>query len=215
MSNMCFFTKCKNVLNRVRRILWLKHLRRNNRNHTFSLIANDCIGGTISYDLAETFRSPTIKVLIPNDCYLSFVKNLKYYLSCDVVEKENSGKDYPVGVIVPKDDQHIPIELHFEHDSCFEVPYEKWMKRCKRVNFDELYFIWHFFDEEDEGQLRVFDSMNIRKLIILHEPIEGIQHCAVVDCYRKDPYSGKILAVVDRTGKRYLDEVDYIGFLNS
>ena len=88
------------------------------------------------------------------------------------------------------------------------------MKRRQRVNYDELYFIWHFFDDDDERDVREFDRMDIRKLIILHKPMEGIRNGVVVDCYNEDPYSGKILSLVERTGKRYLDEVDYIRFLN-
>lgn len=209
-----FFPKLIHKWYKIKRELWLRRLRRKNRNHSFSLIANDCIGGTISFDLAETFRSPTVKVLILNDQFLAFVKELKYYLSCEMEEKKNSGKSYPVGVLVPKDDRHIPIELHFAHDTRFDVPYQKWMKRRQRVNYDELYFIWHFFDDDDERDVREFDRMDIRKLIILHKPMEGIRNGVVVDCYNEDPYSGKILSLVERTGKRYLDEVDYIRFLN-
>ena len=214
MKKPTIVVKGINYWYRIKRELWLKHIRRENRNHSFSLIANDCIGGTISYDLKEEFRSPTVKVLIPNDCYLKFVTDLEYYLSCEIKEKLNSGKPYPVGVLVPKDEEHIPIELHFEHDTCWDVPYKKWVKRCQRVNYEKLYFIWHFFDEDDERDIRVFDSLNIRKLIILHKQIQGIKNGVVVNCYDEDPYSGKILTVIDRTGKRYLDEVDYIGFLN-
>ena len=90
-----FFSKLIHKWYKIKRELWLRRLRRKNRNHSFSLIANDCIGGTISFDLAETFRSPTVKVLILNDQFLAFVKELKYYLSCEMEEKQNSGKSYP------------------------------------------------------------------------------------------------------------------------
>ena len=203
-----------NFIRRKRRERWLKQLREKNHNHDFSLITNDCVGGVICHDLGEQFRSPTVNLWIPNEHYLAFVQNLEYYLSCEIEEVPDDSKPYPVGRIIPKDGQHIPVEINFQHYPSFEEGVEKWKERSKRVNYDRLYFIWHFFDDDDEEDVRLFDNADIRKLIILHKIIDGIRNCKVVDCYNEDPYSGKILSVIEKTGKRYLDAVDYIGFLS-
>lgn len=207
-------TKGINYLHRQKREKWLKELRGRNRNHDFSLITNDCVGGVISHDLGEEFRSPTVNLWIPNAHFLAFAQNLEYYLSCEIKETPNASRSYPVGTIIPKDDQHIPIEINFQHYPSFEDAYAKWKERSARVNYDRLYFIWHFFDDDHLERIRAFDSWDVRKLAILHEPIGGIQFCKVVYCYNENPYSGKILRVIDATGKRYLDDVDYIGFLS-
>ncbi len=205
--------KCINYWRGLKRNRWLKHLRKRNKNHDFSLITNDCVGGVIYHDLGEQFRSPTVNLWIPQNQFFHFAQNLKYYLSCEIKETPNASKPYPVGTIIPKDDKHIPIEVNFMHYASFEEGYEKWRTRSARVNYDRLYYIWHFFDETNTEKLKVFDRWDVKKIAILHEPIEGINNCKVVSCYNDNPHSGKILDVVDKTGKRYLDEVDYIGSL--
>lgn len=212
--NNSIVTKGINFWRMLKRERWLKRLRTLNHNHDFSLITNDCVGGVISHDLNEQFRSPTVNLWIPNAHFLEFAQNLEYYLSCEITETTDVSKTYPVGTIVPKDDQHIPIEVNFMHYSSFEEAYGKWKERSARVNYDRLYFIWHYYNEDSTERLKEFDRWDARKLAIVHAPAKGIQHCEVTHCYDTDPYNGKILAVVEKTGKRYLDEIDYIGFLN-
>lgn len=212
--NTKILVKGVNYLKRVKRERWLKQLRKANRNHDFSLITNDCVGGVICHDLGEQFRSPTVNLWIPNAHFLAFVQDLKYYLSCEIRETPDASKSYPVGTIIPKDDAHIPVEVNFEHYVSFEDGYAKWKERSKRVNYDRLYFIWHFFDDDHSERILAFDRLDARTLAILHEPVEGIKNGAVVNCYNEDPYNGKILSVIEKSGKRYLDDVDYIGFLS-
>ena len=214
MKKSTFIVKCVNYWHRKKRDLWLKQLRKRNHNHDFSLITNDCVGGVICHDLGEQFRSPTVNLWIPNDQFLAFVQDLPYYLSCDVEEIKDDSKPYPVGRISPKDDRHIPIELNFEHYASFEEGRSKWQERSARVNYDRLFFIWHFFDDERIELIRVFDCLPVRKLIILHAPISDVVHYEVTNCYDQDPHHGKILDVIEKTGKRYLDGIDYIGLLN-
>lgn len=203
-----------NSWHRLKRERWIKHLRKENQNHDFSLITNNCVGGIIYHDLGEQFRSPTVNLWIPNNCFLQFAQDLEYYLACEIRETPDESKPYPVGTIIPKDDQHIPIVVNFMHFSSFEEGYRKWKERSTRVNYDKLYFIWEYYGENTTKWLEEFDRWDVRKLAIVHEPISGIQNCIVTNCYDEDPYNGKILAVIEKTGKRYLDEIDYIGFLN-
>lgn len=205
--------KVANYLNRKKRENWLKQLQKKNANHDFSLITNDCIGGVISHDLGEQFRSPTVNLWIPNAHFLAFVKDLEYYLSCEIKETPDDTKPYPVGTIIPKDNQHIPITINFMHYASFEEGYQKWKERSARVNYDRLYFIWHFYDDDCTERIKAFDGWSARTLAILHKPVEGLCCSEVVSCYNENPYNGKILSVIEKTGKRYLDDVDYISFL--
>ena len=197
-----------------KRSRWLNRLQKRNRNHDFSLITNDCIGGVICHDLGEQFRSPTVNLWIPNTQFLEFAQNLQYYLSCEIQETPDPAKPYPVGTIVPTDNRHIPIEVNFMHYPSFEVGYAKWKERSDRVNYDRLYFIWHYYDEPGPDRLRIFDQWDARTLAIVHEPVDGIRSYGLTHCYEQNPHNGKILDVIEKSGKRYLDEIDYIGFLN-
>ena len=209
------FTRLKNLLRKCKREHLLKNLKKMNGNHDFCLITNDCVGGVIYHDLGEQFRSPTINLWISNDHFLEFAQNLKYYLSCEITETPDSSKKYPVGTIIPTDDRHIPIVLNFMHYKTFEEAHSKWKERSLRVDYNNLYFIWHFNGEGDIEKVKEFDRWNAKKLVILHNANNDIASSGVVSCYNENPYNGKILEVVERTGKRYLDEIDYISFLNN
>ena len=188
-----FFTRVLNYRNRIRRERWLKQLRKKNGNHSFSLITNDCVGGVISHDLGEQFRSPTVNLWIPNAHFLEFAQNLKYYLSCEIRETPDEDKPYPVGTIIPKDDQHIPIQVNFMHYRSFDEGYAKWKERSARVDYDRLYFIWHYYGDVSPERLKAFDNWDVKKLAILHEPVSGVRHYCVTTCYDHDPHNGKIL----------------------
>ncbi len=208
------YAKWLKNLRRNRREKWIKQLRERNHNHDFSLITNNCIGGVISHDLGEQFRSPTVNLWIPQARFLAFAQNLEYYLSCEIRETPDETKPYPVGTIIPKDNQHIPIEVNFMHYPTFENAYEKWKERSARVNYDRLYFIWQFYDDAYLADLIEFDRWDARKLAILHAPISGVRNYEVASCDGQDSFVGGILSVIEKTGRRYLDEIDYIGFLN-
>lgn len=214
MKSSTLFIKGINYYYRVKRERWLKQLRKRNHNHDFSLISNDCTGGVICHDLGEQFRSPTVNLWIPNPQFLTFAQNLQYYLSCEMRETPDATKTYPVGTIIPKDKDHIPIEVNFEHYPSFAAGYAKWKERSLRVNYDRLYYVWHYFGENADEDVRAFDRWEARKLIILHAPMEGLKSYKAVSCYRSNPYHGKILSVIRETGKRYLDEINYTDFLS-
>ena len=214
MNASGFFVKLINFWHRKKREIWLKKLRKKNHNHDFSLISNDCTGGVICHDLGEQFRSPTVNLWIPNEHFAAFSQDLEYYLSCEMIDAPDPSKPYPVGRIVPKDDRHIPIEVNFQHYQSFEEGYAKWRERSARVNYDRLYFVWHFFNDEHLDRILAFDRWPVRRFIILQEPIEGLTHSEVTRGYDQKTNQGTILDVVEKTGKRYLDSVDYIGFLN-
>lgn len=76
--------KAKDVIKTIWRFPFQRLYRLKLRNRHFSLIACNCIGGALSNDLGQQFRSPTVNLIIPE--YLKFTRNLKYYLSISIVQ---------------------------------------------------------------------------------------------------------------------------------
>ncbi|MBR0034782.1 MAG: DUF1919 domain-containing protein [Synergistaceae bacterium] len=57
------------------------------------MIARDCTGGLLLHELFQRFDTPTINVYFHAGDFVKFCKDMKYYLSCYMVEdKENSAK---------------------------------------------------------------------------------------------------------------------------
>ncbi len=71
--------------------------RKKLKNHTFSIISNNCNGAFITHDLKQQFRSPFVNLfLFPKD-FIKFCKNIKYYLSQELSFIRLPEYNYPVG----------------------------------------------------------------------------------------------------------------------
>lgn len=110
----------------------------------FTIISNNCWGGLIyeSYNLEK--KSPTIGMFFMASDYIKFVNNIKEYLSYElkfIPPKESRWKEdlcydkrfgsYPVAKL-------NDIEIFFLHYNSEEEAREKWKRRCKRINWDNL-----------------------------------------------------------------------------
>lgn len=191
-------------------------LRSRIKNTTPTIISNNCIAGIIYHNLGLKFFSPTINLYISGWNYILFVENLEDYLKCELIEKKNSGKDFPVGILLGGEIEDI--EINFLHYKTFQQAEEAWNKRKQRVNFDNLFFIYEFYERTGTCEmLNRFKSIKYNKHIIVHKSKE--EYCdkefTVVDCYDENESSGKIFEYDGLTGKRYLDEFDYVSFLNN
>lgn len=114
------------------------------KNTDFTIISNNCWGGSIyeSYGLIK--QSPTVGMYFMADEYLRFVSNLQYYLcQCDIEfisPEEARYLDFYSGNLPVK----YPIarlgdvEIAMMHFHSEEEARAKWERRCKRINWDRL-----------------------------------------------------------------------------
>lgn len=178
-------------------------------NRNFTILCNNCVGGVILHELGERFNSPTVNLFFGAEDYIKFLEKLDYYLSQTLVEVQ-SDKDYPVAKL---DD----ITIYFMHYSSFDEAKTTWKKRAARIEKDNLYVIFVQQNGCTEQILRKFDDLPYKhKLALTAKPMPEIQcsYCIpntmqrngdVIDLCK---YKGKL------TGKRWVDEYDYVGFLN-
>ena len=109
------------------------------------------------------------------------------------------------------------ITLYFMHYTSFEEASEKWYMRAKRLNFDNLYVILVVQKGCTENIVKSFCSLPYKHKAVLSpkmfpncDCVYLMPNCAVeggglIDICR---YKSKF------TGKRWLDEFDYVRFLN-
>lgn len=183
--------------------------RKNLTNENFTILCNNCVGGVILHELGERFNSPTVNLFFSAEDYLKFLKKLDYYLEQPLVEIE-SDKDYPVAKL---DD----ITIYFMHYLSFDEAKTTWKKRVARINRNNLYVIFVQQNGCTEQILREFDDLPYKhKLALTAKPMPEIQcsYCISNTMQRNGDvidlcmYEGKL------TGKRWIDEYDYVGFLN-
>jgi len=188
-----------------------------NNNHAPTIIANDCVGGTMYHTLGLRFLSPTINLFFnPLSDYILFCRDVKYYVNCPLEDLSGEGqfrRSYPVGLLVG-DAEHPSVPLYFMHYDTFENARLKWVERAQRIDYDNIYYVLHCFNAKASmAELTEFDRLPGKRLCVLHEDVASVGNKAVVDI--DDDRPGKILEYrKSKPWKRYLEDVDYVSFLN-
>lgn len=113
------------------------------KEENFTIISNNCWAGRIYQRYSLQFRSPTVGLYFFADDYIKFLPNLKYYMDIPM-------KTIPVTdsvhyeILKKRNELHCPIgklddiEIVFLHYSTAEEAIEKWERRKKRINWDNL-----------------------------------------------------------------------------
>ena len=201
---------------RLLRFIHLKHIRKKLKNNDFTMISNNCTAGFIYHDLGLQFKTPTINLFFKTDQYISFVKNLKYYLSCPLLELKTKDYSYPVGVLKSYDKEHADIYVYFNHYDSFSNAKSKWNARKKRINFENICFVLDFYDTAYD--VKLIDEFNelksSNKIVFVHNKNIQKDNCFCFNYVEEKIPNGKLFRYNGTSGKRYLDEFDYVSFIN-
>ncbi|MCD8291242.1 MAG: DUF1919 domain-containing protein [Prevotella sp.] len=115
--------------------------------------------------------SPTVGTYFYADDYIKFISNLQYYLSCDLTFISHGDSKY-ADILSLKKQESAPIgclddvEIVFLHYHSEEEAREKWERRVKRANTDNL--IVKFSEQNlcEYSHLKEFDAMPYEKKIL-------------------------------------------------
>lgn len=102
------------------------------------------------------------------------------------------------------------IKIHFLHYRSFEEAREKWLERSGRLDFDNLCVVMQAA-KLDEGLLERFERLPIpRKVILAYETLP-LQSPSIFKMRSLDSFvPGRILDYNGLSGRRYLDDFDYV-----
>ena len=138
----------------------------------FTIISNNCWGGTCYEYFGLPKQSPTVGMYFFADEYIRFLKNIKYYLGLQIsmisaeksryaAELEKRGQlDVPIGVL---DDVEI-VMLHYKDKN---VAQEKWTRRVKRVNWDNIIYKFSYMNGCTDKHIHDFEMIS---------NVDGIKH---------------------------------------
>lgn len=142
----------------------------------FTIISNNCWGGICYEYFGLVKQSPTVGTFFFAEDYLKFVKRLKYYLSLElrfINVDESKHFSYlkeheircPIGIL---DD----VEVFFLHYSNESLAKEKWSRRVRRVNWENLIFKFSQMNECSFDHLLMFDKMDLpgKKFMFVNKP---------------------------------------------
>ena len=200
-------------MNLIQRIEWrlfkeVRRLRLKNTNPT--IIASNCNGEFIYYDMKLNFLSPTINLSFDMNDYVKMLENLKWYMEQPITPYEDDRFDYPTGMLGD-------IEIRFKHYSTFEEAVKKWEQRKKRINWDNLYILAIDGDNCTYESMVRFDNLPFKhKVIFTHKEYPEIKSSFYIRGFEKENGVGVALYFRDQFFiRRYMDGFDYISFLNN
>jgi len=114
-------------------------------NNKFTIISHNCWGAEVYRELEMQYNTPFVGLFVPPTDYLKMLKNLKKYMSMElkfinvskyrwinIFRKNYKNNKYPIGVLGD-------VEINFLHYLDEKEAKEKWTRRVKRINYDNLY----------------------------------------------------------------------------
>ncbi|SDJ86139.1 DUF1919 domain-containing protein [Natronincola ferrireducens] len=138
--------------------------RRKLKNTNFTVISNNCWAGNVYRYFGLPYLTPTVGIYFWAQDYLRFVSNLRYYLSQNIEFIDYTESKYRREIIA-KNQCHIPIgrlddiEIVFLHYKDEEEARNKWTKRAKRVNFDNILIKFSEMNNCAHSDLASFDNL--------------------------------------------------------
>lgn len=204
----------KKIYKKIRKSFWDWRRRKINKKlqqrlkvFDCSIISNNCTGGVVSHDLGLKFLSPTVNLFMDAKDFVKFCENLEHYLQVEKIEKvEDSSRNYPVGRLED-------ITLYFVHYKTFEEACTKWHERRKRVNLKNIRVFGSDRDGMNEELMDRFEKLPYPKVLFTHLP--NIRESTYyIKGYEKEAQVGFVLDEIGWTGKRIIDQFDFVRFLN-
>lgn len=152
----------KNFMNSIGKAILRKYVKEKN----FCIFSNDCFGGEVYRWMELTFNTPFLGLMLMGPCYLKFLSDPKKYIAANLVFIDSShyslmnkfrasNNFYPLGLL---DD----IEIHFLHYTSCEDAFEKWNRRSKRIDFNNLRVKFSVDkDYSDSNLLHEFEKLQL------------------------------------------------------
>ena len=174
-SFMCFVGHAKyRIFEKINEKVLSKLRYKFLKKKTFTIISNNCWGGWVYRLFNLPYQSPTIGLYIMPDDYLKFINNLEYYIKKCKLEfikpeqskhytylKNNEIKfgDYPIGLL-------NDVEIMFMHYKNEQEALEKWNRRSKRIDWDNLIIKFNDQNGCTKEEIDEFNKINKYKKMI-------------------------------------------------
>lgn len=196
-----------------------KNLRRKKlKDNNFTIISNNCWGGTVYESYGIKKLSPTVGMFIMPEDYLKFVANLDYYLKQplefidpddskwrEVLQKKSNWKTYLVGKIGD-------IELQMLHHHNEDVARRKWESRIKRVNKNRLIFKFNDQNGATREQIERFMKLPLENKLcfVADEAFQVTKEVIVIKQPKKYKMRGIMASREPFGNSKYINITDYI-----
>lgn len=148
---------------RYERALYNIRRRARLKNRDFTIIASNCVGTMIYYDMHLPYLTPTVNLTISMRDLVKMAGNLRWYMDQELVEIQVDSK-FPTGKLGD-------IRVNFVHYDTFEEGVACWERRKKRINWNNIILMGTERDDCDYAVLQNFDQLPYpNKVVFTHIP---------------------------------------------
>lgn len=199
-------------MNFIQRVEWRFYKgrkRKKLKNTTPTIISSNCNGEFLYYDMKLKFLSPTINLSFDMNDYVKMLENLRWYMEQPILPYNDDRFDFPTGKLGD-------IEIRFNHYNSFDEAVKKWEERKKRINWDNLFILGIDGDNCTYESIKRFDQLPYEnKVIFTHLPYPEFKSSYYIPGFEQENGVGVLLYFKNTLFiRRYLDDFDYISFLN-
>lgn len=179
-------------------------------NFTPTLICSNCTGGFLYHWLGLRFCSPFINLYMTNEDFVFALENWERFIHGELREVQPSGFAYPVG------EGYGGVKVHFVHYSSFSEALRKWKERCGRINEGNMGIMLTDWGGVNEPLLERFDRLPFKhKVVFVDRPYPQIRSAFYLRGFSRVQGVKNIYATQYLDGRRYIDQFDYVSFINS
>lgn len=187
------------------------------KNRNFSVLSQNCVGCVMLHDLGQPFNSPTVNLYMSSPDYIVFLEKPTDFIGQKLTFVE-SDKRYPKGLLFYEDGgEKKSISLYFPHDNDTEKIQNDWLRRSKRVNYDNLYIIATDRDGLTKEIMERFSKLPYKhKILLSSKPYSEFSFVQYFKQYKDLDQLTSMVDIVNIFGKReYGQGWDYVKWLNS
>lgn len=188
----------------------------------FTIISNNCWAGKTYQYLDMPYLSPTVGLYFFAEDYLRFVSNLRYYLSLDLRFISAEESRY-ADVLRGRNQLHVPIgiiddvEIVFLHYATAEEAEQKWNRRKKRVNYNDVFLKFSNMNLCTSDCMKQFDRLPFENKFMLNKNKQVEYNCEiywsgesndkeVLNDTNQYPGNLKLWSLLNRTAESYPKE---------
>lgn len=175
-----------------------------------TIIASNCTGGFIYHWLGLQFQSPFINLYMTPDDFLKALENFEIFINTPIKRFINSTYDYPVGIGA------FNTKIHFMHYNTFDEAIKKWEERKKRIDMGNMCVILSNWGGKRIDQLERFEKLPFKnKVVFTDKEYPKYKSSFYLHGYScSNGKNGNVYATQKISGKRFIDQFDYVQMLN-
>ncbi|MBW3127585.1 DUF1919 domain-containing protein [Hymenobacter profundi] len=163
------------------------------RNTDFTIFSNDCWGSEVYKYFNLPYNTPFVGLMLMAPCYIKFLSDPKFYLSKKLVFQKESRYE-SINELRKRINKNFPmanlneeIEIHFLHYESEKEAFDKWARRVKRINWDNIFV--KFDGSKDYATTSLvyeFDKLPFSSLQFLKDNIKSVSTAVTIPNYTTD-----------------------------